>query len=465
MSKCSSIVHPYIPNSTLGSKDEMLRELGTDDIDSLFSTIPPKLRLNRPLNLPEPFLSEFELRKHVTKILDKNKSADELVSFLGSGCYQHYVPAVCDEINQRNEFLTAYSGKAYEDHGRWQALFEYSSMMGELLNMDVVNLPTYDGLQAAVTAMRMASNITGRNEILISKAIHPDKLSKILEYNSHICKFKFIDFDPRTGEIDLSQLEKAISADTASIYFDNPNFFGVIETNGQKISDLAHQHGALCIVSVDPISLGILKPPADYGADITCGDIQSLGMHMQFGGGQAGYVATRDEVKFVMEYPNRIVGIVPTKVAGEYGFGEVAFERTSFMVREKAREWVGTMANLWAITAGVYLALMGPQGMVEVGEAIRMRVEYAMQTLLNIPGVQIQFPNSAHFREFVVDFSHSKKSVAEINRALLQRGIFGGYDLSGRLPAFKNHAIYCVTEIHTKEDIDTLAQNLTEVLA
>lgn len=465
MSKCHSIAYPYIPNSTARAKEEMLRGIGVEDIDSLFSAIPPELKLNRPLNLPEPCLSEFELRKRVTKILDKNTSANEHISFLGSGCYQHYVPAVCDEINSRNEFLTAYSGKAYEDHGRWQALFEYTSLMGELLNMDVVNLPTYDGLQAAATAMRMAANITRRNEIIVAKAIHPDKLSKALEYNRHLLTFKPIGFDPRSGEMDISELERAISSGTAAVYFDNPNFFGVIETQGERICDLAHRHGALCIVGADPISLGILKPPADYGADIVCGDIQSLGIHMQFGGGHAGYIATHDEERFVMEYPNRIVGIVPTTQMGEYGFGEVAFARTSFIARERGKEWLGTMANLWAITAGVYLALMGPHGMREIGQVITDQVRYAVQALSTLKGVSIQFPRAAHFREFVVDFSRGKKPVAEINCALLERGIFGGYDISRKWPQFQNHAVYCVTEVHAKEDIDALVHNLAEVLA
>ena len=460
-----SIAHPYIPNSTPRAKEEMLREIGVADIDSLFSAIPRELRLDRPLNLPEPCWSEYELRRRVTRLLEKNTSTNERLSFLGSGCYQHYVPAVCDEINSRNEFLTAYSGKAYEDHGRWQALFEYASLMGELLNMDVVNLPTYDGLQAAATAMRMATSITGRSEILITQSIHPDKRSKVLEYNRQLLTFQFIDFHPQTGELDLSELERAISSATAAVYFDNPNFFGIIETQGQKICDLAHRHGALCIVGTDPISLGILKPPADYGADIACGDIQSLGIHMQFGGGHAGYIATHDEEKFVMQYPNRIVGILPTREPGEYGFGEVAFARTSFIAREKGKEWLGTMANLWAITAGVYLALMGPQGMAEIGQAITQRVRYAMHELSKIKDVSLQFPNSTHFREFLVDFSRSKKSVAEIHRALRERGIFGGYDISGKWPQFQNHAVYCVTEIHTKADIDALVQNLAEVLA
>jgi len=458
------VVYPYIPNSNPQAKAEMLEELGLKDIEDLFSAIPSELRLRRSLNLPEPILSEFHLEKHVNQILRRNKTTEDAISFLGSGCYQHYVPAVCDEINQRNEFLTAYSGKTYEDHGRYQALFEYASMMGELLNMDVVNLPTYDGFQAIATSMRMASNITGRKEILISSATHPDKLSKIREYNSHILRFVFVDYDSQTGEIDLKSLERSLSSETAAFYFENPNFFGAIEKNGQQVSDLVHQHGGLCIVGADPISLGILIPPADYGADIVCGDIQSLGIHMQFGGGHAGYIATHDDPKYVMEFPNRICGLVPTKVSGEYGFGEVAFERTSFMKRENGKEWIGTMANLWAITAGVYLALMGPQGMAEIGQVIAANVQYAIQALSNISGVSIQFADASHFREFVVDFSHSKKSVAEINKALLARNIFGGYDLSGKFLSFANHAEYCITEIHTKEDIDRLAQALAEIL-
>jgi len=458
------ITYPYIPNSAPLVRQTMLAELGLEDSQALFAAIPPKLRLKRDLNLPEPILSEFHLEKHVNQILSKNVSTEEALSFLGGGCYQHYIPAVCNEINHRAEFLTAYSGRAYEDHGRYQALFEYASMMGELLDMDVVNLPTYDSFQAAATSMRMAANLTGRKEILVSRAIHPDKVSKILDYNGHILEFIFIDFDPQTGEMDLGALEQALSSRTAAVYFENPNFFGVLESQGARISDLIHQHGGLSIVSADPISLGILKPPAAYGADIACGDIQSLGIPMQFGGGHAGYIATRDEPAFILEYPNRIYGLVPTQIPGEYGFGEVAFERTSFMARENGKEWVGTMANLWAITAGVYLALMGPQGMAEVGHAITAHVQYAMRALSNLPGVSLQFPHSGHFREFVVDFSRSGKTVAEINAALLTQNIFGGYDLSQKFPGFAHHALYCVTEVHAKADIDRLAQALAEAL-
>jgi len=217
-------------------------------------------------------------------------------------------------------------------------------------------------------------------------------------------------------------------------------------------------------VGVDPISLGILAPPAHYGADIVCGDIQPLGVHMNFGGGQAGFIATRDEEKFVMEYPSRLFGIAKTSVEGEWGFGDVAYDRTSFGVREKGKEFVGTAAALWGITAGVYLALMGPQGMEEIGRHILQKSQYAMKRMAAIHGVRAPRFQAAHFKEFVVDFTATGKTVCGINEALLQRGIFGGRDLGEDFPGLAGQALYCITELHTQEDIDTLAGALTEVL-
>jgi glycine dehydrogenase subunit 1 len=234
---------------------------------------------------------------------------------------------------------------------------------------------------------------------------------------------------------------------------------------GDEIAEIAHDCGAISVVGVDPISLGVIAPPADYGADIVCGDIQPLGMHMQFGGGQAGFIATRDEEKYVMEYPSRLFGITTTRVEGEWGFGDVAYDRTSFALREKGKEWVGTAAALWGITAGVYLALMGPRGMVEIGEGIMARSKYAMQQLAGIEGLQIPLFQAPHFKEFAVNFDGTGRTVAEINRELLKRGIFGGKDLSGEFPELGQSGLYCVTEVHTQADIDRLAAALKEVVA
>ena len=464
MRKEKRIAYPYIPNSVSTVKNEMLKEAGAKSVEDFYEDVPGKLRLKKKLNLPKPLLSERSLRRHIEGILSKNKTCQEYLNFLGAGCWQHYVPAVCDEVNQRGEFLTAYAGEPYDDHGRFQALFEYASMMGELLNMDVVNVPTYDWLQAVATSIRMASRITGRREVLVSRTISADKLSKIRDYCKPEIEVKLLDYDSETGQLDLNSLKVEISSKTAAVYFENPSYLGFIEAHGDKISKIAHDHGAICIVGVDPISLGVLTPPIEYGADIVCGDLQPLGMHMQFGGGHAGFIATRDEEKYVMEYPSRLFGIAPTSVEGEYGFGDVAYERTSFALREEGKEFVGTATALWGITAGVYLALMGPQGMREIGEGIMQRSHYAMLQISEIKGVRCPVFKSTHFKEFVVNFNGTGKTVTEVNKALLKRKIFGGKDLTKEFSELGNSALYCVTEVHTKDDIDTLVNALKEVV-
>ncbi len=457
-------IHPLIPNSVPEVKAAMLREVGAESVEDLYAAIPADLRLQDPLNLPPPQRSEYELVRHVEAILNKNVTARERLSFLGAGCYQHHVPAVCDEINSRSEFLTAYAGEPYEDHGRFQALWEYTAMMGELLNMDVVNVPTYDGFQAAATSLRMACRITGRDKVLISAAIGCDKLSRIQDYLKPNIAIELIPSDPESGQMNLEALAKALSADIAAVYFENPAYLGFLELQGQTIADMAHEAGAIAVTAVDPISLGVLAPPADYGADIVCGDIQPLGMHLHAGGGMGGFIATHDDETFVMEYPSRLFGVAPTSVPGEYGFGDVAYDRTSFAHREQGKEWVGTAAALWGITAGVYLALMGPQGMVEMGEGIMARTAYAMDRIGAMPGVKLPFVDAPHFQEFVVDFSASGKRVDEINRHLSDRGIFGGKDLSTEFPHLGQSMLLCITEVHSQADIDFLADALQEVL-
>jgi glycine dehydrogenase subunit 1 len=466
MSQDRPVVYPTIPNSVPAVKREMLDAVSAGSVDEFFADVPEELKLDRPLNLPPPLLSEHELRRHVEGLLARNANCQELLSFLGAGCYQHAVPAVCDEVNGRSEFLTAYAGEPYEDHGRFQALFEYCSLMGELLDMDVVNVPVYDGLQACATALRMAGRITGRRRVLVARTISADKRLKFRDYCGHELDIRPVDYLPDSGQLDLEAVRRQISGDTAAVYFENPSYFGTIETQGDEIARLAHEHGALCVVGVEPLSLGILAPPAHYGADIVCGDIQSLGMHMQYGGGQAGFIATRDEPRFVLEYPSRLFGIAPTAIPDEYGFGDVAYERTSFAVREEGKEWVGTASALWGITAGVYLALMGPQGMAEIGEGILIRTRYAVQKVAAIPGVRVLLAagSAPCFREFVVNFDGTGQTAARVNRALLARGIVGGKDLSSEFPELGQSALYCVTEVHSRADIDRLVAALAEVV-
>lgn len=456
-----NIVYPYMPNSVGSIKKEMMDYLGISNIEELYTYIPDNLRIKGKLNLPKPLLSEIELKDHVNGILEKNISCDEYVSFLGAGCYRHYVPAVCDEINSRSEFLTAYSAGTYTDHGKVQAIFEFTSLMGELVDMDVVGLATYDGGQAASTSLRMTNRITGRKEILVPKTMNPDILSHIRNY----CDFMIITLVEcnRAGQIDIEDLKNKISEDTAGVFIENPSYLGFIEEKGKEIGEIAHDKGAIFVVYADPTSLGILEAPANYGADVTCGDIQGLGMHMGFGSGQSGYIASKDEPEFIMNFPNHFYSLYENE-KGEFGFYRSLNQRTSYGVREKAVEYLGTNTGLWAITVAVYLSLMGPEGMYDLGKNILTKCKYATDVLSEVEGVKVLFNGSTNFKEFVLNFDDTNKSVEEINKELLNRGIFGGKDLSNEFKELGNSALYCVTELTKKSDIDKLAKQLSEIL-
>ena len=456
-------IHPYIPNSVPEIKKKMLEEIGVKNIEELFEDIPPELRLTKDLNLPRPLLSELELKRHVEKILGQNVSCGERLSFLGGGCARHYVPAICDEVTHRSEFLTAYAGEPYEDAGRFQILFEYESLMAELLDFDVVNVPTYDWGQAASTSARMAGRITGRKKLLVADTISPDRLAIIKNYCQPAMSVALVGHRADTGLLDLDDFKAKLSSETAAVYFENPSYLGFIETQGEAISGAAHAAGALSIVGADPISLGVLKPPSQYGADIACGDIQGLGNHMYFGGALGGFIASRDEKRFVMEYPSRLFGIAKTSVPGEWGFGDVAYSRTSFDGREKGKEFVGTAAALHGIAAAVYLALLGPQGMRDLGKHILQKARYGAAKLAGVKGVKTRF-RSEPFKEFVVDFKGTGKSVAEINKRLLESGIFGGKSLAQEFPELEGCALYAFTEMTAKADIDKLAEALKGIV-
>ncbi|CCQ96523.1 Glycine dehydrogenase (Decarboxylating) alpha subunit [[Clostridium] ultunense Esp] len=457
--------HPYIPNSVEEVQKEMLKELGLESLEDLHEGVPEELKFKSKMNLPEPYKSEYELKRAMERTLKKNKTCKDYINFLGAGCWQHYVPAICDEISGRSEFLTAYAGEPYNDHGRFQSLFEYESLVAELVDMDVVNVPTFDWPQAAATSIRMAARITNGKEALVIGTIDRQKLLIIKNYCDPVVEIKLIDYDEETGKMDLEDLKAKISDNTAAVYFENPSFLGFIEDQGQKISDIAHNAGAISIIGIDPSSLGVLAPPRHYGADIICGDLQPLGIHMNYGGGQSGFISTRDEEKFVMEFPSRLFGVAPTTVEGEYGFGDIAYERTSFgNLREKGKEFVGTQTALWGITAGVYLSLMGPIGMYELGKNIMQKSQYAIKELNRIKGVKGSKFNSINFKEFVVDFNGTGKTIEEINKELLKKGIFGGKDLSKDFPELGQCGLYCVTEIHLKEDIDKLVDSIKEII-
>jgi glycine dehydrogenase subunit 1 len=460
--------HPYMPNSTPDLERALLDAIGAADVESLFSQIPAAHRMKGDLELPPALVSEAALRRHLVDMLARNDDCERNLSFLGGGIWQHHVPAICDEVVRRSEFLTPVWGTPSSDHGRNQAWFEFTSQLAELIGMDFVGLPVYSWGCAAGHAVRMAARLTGRSHVLVPDTISPERLAVIRTYCGAAelpgqIELELIGHDAVTGGVDVHDLEQRLSARTAAVLFDNPSFLGGIEQRAAEIAALARSHGAETIVGVDPLSLGILAPPCDYGADIVVGSTQPLGVHMSCGGGAGGFIATRDDPRYAHEYPTLLLSISET-VAGEHGFGMALFEQTSYGSREEGNDWTGNSVYLSAIANAVYLSLMGPEGFAEVGRLIIARSHYAARRLAEIDGVRVVFPEG-FFKEFVVDFGGSGRTVEEVNRRLRDRGIFGGKDLSSDFPELGQSALYCVTEVHTQADLDRLASAVAEVVA
>ncbi len=462
------VAHPWMANSTPEAKAAMLAAVGASSIEELFHQIPADHRFQGELKLPPALRSESELKRHMLGLLTKNATCEENLSFLGSGVWQHHVPAVCDEISVRTEFLTSVWGTPMSDHGRNQAWFEFCSQLGELVGMEFVGLPVYSWGCAAGNAIRMASRLTGRHEVLVPATLDPERLAVIRQYcepaemPAHIA-ITTVATSPDTGLIDLSDLKGKLSTRTAAVYFENPSSLGIIETQGEDIARLARAAGAETIVGVDPISLGVLAPPSDYGADIVVGTTQTLGAHMSCGGGVGGFIASRDEEAYCREYPTLNISITTTSAPGEYGFGLSLSHQSSYGMREKGKDWTGNSVYLTAVVNAAYMTLMGPEGFREVGELILARSHYAAKRLSEIDGIDVRFP-AGFFKELVVDFAGTGKSVSAVDEALLKRGIFGGRSLAD-VPGYEGCALYAFTEIHTQADIDRLVEALSEVTA
>lgn len=444
----------------------MMQEIGIKSIDELYADIPEKYCLKKPLNIPEA-LSEFEVKRHVETLLSKNKTYNDMPVFLGAGCWPHYVPAVVKEIVQRSEFLTAYTPYQPEiSQGMLQALFEYQSMICELTSMDVANCSMYDWASALGEAARMAARITGRREILIPKIIHPERAATLHVYAEPPgIMIEQVAYERENGQISLEDLKNKISDKTAAVYIENPSYLGFIETQVDEISEEAHAHGALFILGVDPTSLGILKPPGEYDADIVIGEAQPLGNAMNFGGPLLGIFACRGDMNLIRQMPGRIIGLTTTMDGGGQGFCMALQTREQHIRRERATSNICSNEALCAVASAVYMALLGPQGLRELGETIMYKANYAMRLISEIDGVKAPIFKSAHFKEFTVNFDGAGLSVKEVHKKLLQHKIHGGKDISKEVPELGQTAIYCVTEVHSKEEIERLAEVLKEVLA
>lgn len=459
-------IHPYVPNAAPAPRRRLLDAIGADDVSELHAAIPEALRVEGLLDLPPALPGEQDLRRHLEGIVARNRPCTgSWLNFCGAGCAQHYVPAIVDEIVHRGELLTAYGGGTYSDHGKNQALFEFQSLMGELVGMEVVSTPTYDAGAAAGSAVLMACRITGRRGVLVPETMSADRRAQLNGFTKPFATVETIARDPETDLIDLADLRARVSAETAAVVIESPGYLGLIETRAAEIAAIAHEAGALLVAGVDPISLGVLAAPADYGADVVIGDLQPLGIHMYAGGGNGGFIASPDEARFVSEYPSILFSIAPAQGnATGFGFAWSTMERTSYDTRHDATDYTGTTQWIWGIGAAVYLSLMGADGMAELGRGIMQRACYAAERIDALPGVSVPHLERPFFKEFVVDFSATGKSVATINKALRAAEIHGGKDLSGEFPALGQSALYCVTELHGAAEIKRLVSALGEAV-
>ena len=306
---------------------------------------------------------------------------------------------------------------------------------------------------------------TPKTMLLVPSTMNPEIYSQADAYCRNLAQVQKVAYEPETGLMDLADLEEKLrTGQVAAVFYENPSYLGFFETRGQEIADLAHRYGALCIAQPEVAALGIMESPMNQGADIVCGDIQPLGMHIQFGGGQAGFIACQQDVELIRQFPTYMYGIAETGEEGKYGWGRAMNYRCSHGSRENANEYFGTETGLWGITAGVYLASMGPQGMYELGETIIQNVNYAIGKLSEVPGIRANVFKNSNFQEFVVDFTKTGKTVQEINKTLLGEKIFGGKDLSKDFPWLGQSALYCVSELTTADDIEHLAEVLQRIV-
>jgi glycine dehydrogenase subunit 1 len=439
---------PYFPN-TESDRRAMLETIGAASIDDLFSMIPAELRMTRDLCVP-PGMGELELTAHVAELAAQNTSADQAACFLGGGSYDHFIPAVVDMVAARSEFYTAYTPyQAEASQGSLQAFFEYQTLIAELTGMDVSNASMYDGGSAAAEAVLMAMHATGRRRIVTAESVHPEHRQILATYLNHQGA-EVVTLAAPGGTIAASELAAAMNAETACVLVQHPNFFGCLE-DVEQLAEIAHKSGALFVVSVDPISLGLLKRPGDYGADIVVAEGQSLGNPMAFGGPYLGIMACREQ--FLRRMPGRLVGQTVDR-RGNRCWVLTLQTREQHIRRERATSNICTNQGLLALRATVYLSLMGPAGMRQVAELCLQKAHYAAERLAAVPSLSLAF-DCPTFKEFVVRLKGP--SVDSLIEKALEAKIFAGVPLKRWYPDLSDCLLVAVTERRTKAEIDRLA--------
>lgn len=446
--------HPYIPN-TRETRDQMLQEIGVSAIDELFKDIPPEIRLKKKLDLPSA-MSEIEVVNHIKTMLSKNRPFTKTLSFLGGGVWPHHVPAHVRYLVQRSEFLTSYTPYQPEtSQGMLQALFEYQSLIAELVGLGAVNASMYDWATSLGEAALMCARVTGRRKFIVPRLISKDRLSVLQNYIAGpALELVEVGYDRKTGQLDLAQLGSEIDANTAGVYIENPSYLGFLETQVNEVADAAHSKGALFVVGVNPISLGLLKAPGDYGADIVIGEGQPLGNPVSFGGPTLGIFACRDEQRLIRQLPGRLIGMTTTLDGKTRGFTMVLQTREQHIRRERATSNICSNEALCAVAAAIYMVTLGPRGLRELAETCAANASYAMKRLNKLKGIKSPIFESPHFNEFTLKCTTG--SIDKLNAGLLKQEIQGGKPLCGEFPELGEAVLLCATELHKKEDIDLL---------
>ncbi|HCV1881487.1 TPA: aminomethyl-transferring glycine dehydrogenase subunit GcvPA [Staphylococcus aureus] len=444
--------HRYIP-LTEKDKQEMLQTIGAKSIGELFGDVPSDILLNRDLNIAESE-AETTLLRRLNRIASKNITKETHTSFLGAGVYDHYAPSVVDAMISRSEFYTAYTPYQPEiSQGELQAIFEFQTLICELTDMDVANSSMYDGMTSSAEACILAFSQTKKNKIVVSKGLHYQALQVLHTYAKTRKEFEVVEIDLDGTVTDLKKLEAAVDDDTAAVAVQYPNFYGSIE-DLEKIHSFIEDKKALFIVYANPLALGLLTPPGSFGADIVVGDTQPFGIPAQFGGPHCGYFATTK--KLMRKVPGRLVGQTQDD-EGNRGFVLTLQAREQHIRRDKATSNICSNQALNALASSIAMSALGKQGIYDIAVQNIEHANYAKQQFIK-KGFEVL--DGTSFNEFVVKFD---KPIQQVNEELVKYNIIGGFDLGVVSDDFKNHMLIAVTELRTKDEIDTFVEKAGEL--
>lgn len=444
--------HRYIP-LTEKDKQEMVQTIGAKSIGELFGDVPSDILLNRDLNIAEGE-AETTLLRRLNRIASKNITKETHTSFLGAGVYDHYAPSVVDAMISRSEFYTAYTPYQPEiSQGELQAIFEFQTLICELTDMDVANSSMYDGMTSFAEACILAFSQTKKNKIVVSKGLHYQALQVLHTYAKTRKEFEVVEIDLDGTVTDLKKLEAAVDDETAAVAVQYPNFYGSIE-DLEKIHSFIEDKKALFIVYANPLALGLLTPPGSFGADIVVGDTQPFGIPAQFGGPHCGYFATTK--KLMRKVPGRLVGQTQDD-EGNRGFVLTLQAREQHIRRDKATSNICSNQALNALASSIAMSALGKQGIYDIAVQNIEHANYAKQQFIK-KGFEVL--DGTSFNEFVVKFD---KPIQQVNEELVKYNIIGGFDLGVVSDDFKNHMLIAVTELRTKDEIDTFVEKAGEL--